>query len=106
MEKLKNFLEFLTKVQDSVFEENFEYSDKVVNEVTGEKGTTLGQESRLSTSFLMVKYNVHFQLGIFNWFLIAYNLSILKEMALLLYAMVTGCPFAIDFFLNTAYRAF
>lgn len=58
-----------------------------------------GYESRLPASLLTVKYNVLFRLGIINWFPTAHNSNNLKEMALLLYAIVTDKKFNLGQFI-------
>lgn len=82
-----------------MFEEGFEYTNEVLKKITGEKCSSWGPELRLSVSLLTVKYNVMFRLGIFNWFLMAHNSSILKEIALLLYTMVTRRKFNLGKFI-------
>lgn len=87
---INEFLEFPTKIENDVFEEGFEYTAEVIKEITCEKYSSWGPELRFSASQLIVKYNVLFRLAIFNWFPTAHNSCILKDMALLLYAMVIG----------------
>lgn len=96
---INEFLEFPTESEDDMFEEGFEYTNEVLKKITGEKCSSWGPELRLSVSLLTVKYNVMFRLGIFNWFLMAHNSSILKEIALLLYTMVTRRKFNLGKFI-------
>lgn len=92
-------MDFPIDIEDEVIEEGLEYTNEVLKEIAGGKCGTWGPESRLLASFFTVKYNILFILGIFNWKPIAYNSSILKEMALLLYAMVTGKKFNLGQFI-------
>lgn len=91
-------IEFTSEIED-VYEDGFEFSDEVLKEITGEKYSSWGPESRFLASPLTVKYNVLFRLGIYNWFPMAHNSSIFKEMTLLPYDMVTGRKFNLGKFI-------
>lgn len=82
-DSINELLEFPSEVEDDVFEEGFEYTDEVLKEITGEKCSSWGPESRLPASLLTMKYNVLFRLGIFNWFSAAHNSIILKDGAVI-----------------------
>lgn len=84
---------------EDIYEEGLEYTDEIISEITGGRCTSWGVKSRLLAFLLTAKYNVLFRLVIYNWFLIAHNSRILKEMALLLYTKVTGHPFNLGNFI-------
>lgn len=65
-EKLNNFLEFSTKVQDSVFEENFEYNDEIVKEITGRKMHHLGTRIKITCITPNSKVQCSFPIGYFQ----------------------------------------
>ncbi|XP_039134329.1 uncharacterized protein LOC120271717 [Dioscorea cayenensis subsp. rotundata] len=64
-EGINDFLECPTEVENGayVYNDDFEYSDEIVDALTSGKCSTWGSEARLSTSKLTVKYNVLFKLG-------------------------------------------
>ncbi|XP_039120114.1 uncharacterized protein LOC120256496 [Dioscorea cayenensis subsp. rotundata] len=100
-EGINDFLECPTIVENGVYvyNDDFEHSDDIIIALTGGKCSSWGLESRLSTSKLTLKYNVLFKLGAFNWSPTTHNSSILKEMTMLLYAIVTGKQFNLGQFI-------
>lgn len=95
LEDINDFLESPTGVKNGIYmyDDDFEYSDEIIEALTGAKCSTWGPESRLYPSKQTVKYNVLLKLGAFNWFPTTYTSSILKKMAMLLYSIVTGRQF-------------
>lgn len=95
LEDINDFLESPTGVKNGIYmyDDDFEYSDEIIEALTGGKCSTWGPESRLYPSKQTVKYNVLLKLGAFNWFPTTYTSSILKKMAMLLYSIVTGRQF-------------
>ncbi|XP_039130875.1 uncharacterized protein LOC120267261 [Dioscorea cayenensis subsp. rotundata] len=89
---LNKFLEFKSEVKGN-YEEGIELNEDVLKDITGGRIESWGEETRLSASTLIAKYNVLFRLGIQNWLPIPHNFSIVKELALLLFAVGTGKKF-------------
>ncbi|XP_039131848.1 uncharacterized protein LOC120268578 [Dioscorea cayenensis subsp. rotundata] len=89
---LNKFLEFKSEVK-GIYEEGLELNEEVLKDITGGRTESWGEQSRLPASTLTAKYNVLFRLGILNWLPIPHNSSIVKELALLLYAVGTGKKF-------------
>lgn len=100
-DSINDFLECPTRVKNRiyVYDEDFEYSEEIVEAITRGKCNTWGPESRLFTSKLTVKYNVQLKLGSCNWFPTTHTSSILKEMAILLYAMIARRQFNLGQFI-------
>ncbi|XP_039119670.1 uncharacterized protein LOC120255974 [Dioscorea cayenensis subsp. rotundata] len=71
------------------YEEELELNEEVLKEITGGRTESWGEETRLPASILTAKYNVLFRLGIQNWLPAPHNSSIVKELALLLFAIGT-----------------
>lgn len=90
--RLNIFLEFKFKAKKK-YEERFELNKDVINEITRGRTKSLGVESRLQTSIQTAMYNMLFKLGIHNWLPTIHNSSIVKEMALLLFTVVTRKKF-------------
>lgn len=86
--KLNEFLELTSEVED-IYEEEIEYTEEILKEVIRGRCDSWGIESRMPTSLLLAKYHVLFKLGIYNWFPTTHNSSILKEMAVFLYVVMT-----------------
>ncbi|XP_039115402.1 uncharacterized protein LOC120250637 [Dioscorea cayenensis subsp. rotundata] len=89
---LNKFLEFKPEVIGN-FEEGLELNKEVLKEITGGRTESWGEETKLPASTLTAKYNVLFRLGIQNWLPSPHNSSIVKELALLLFAVGTSKKF-------------
>ncbi|XP_039131883.1 uncharacterized protein LOC120268634 [Dioscorea cayenensis subsp. rotundata] len=88
----EKFSEFKLEVKGNC-EEGIELNEEVLKEITGGRTESWGVESRLPASTITAKYNILFRLGIQNWLLVPLNSSIVKELALLLFAIGTGKKF-------------
>ncbi|XP_039131829.1 uncharacterized protein LOC120268549 [Dioscorea cayenensis subsp. rotundata] len=89
---LNRFLEFKYEIKGN-YDEGLELNEDVLKEITGGRTKSWGVESRLPASILIAKYNVFFGLGILNWLPTPHNSSIVKELTLLLFAIVTRKKF-------------
>ncbi|XP_039115831.1 uncharacterized protein LOC120251358 [Dioscorea cayenensis subsp. rotundata] len=89
---LNKFLEFKPEVKGN-YEEGLELNEEALKEITGGRTESWGVETRLPASTLTAKYNVLYRLGIQNWLPASHNSSIVKELALLLFAVGTGKKF-------------
>ncbi|XP_039138781.1 uncharacterized protein LOC120276115 [Dioscorea cayenensis subsp. rotundata] len=89
---LNRFLEFKPEVKGN-YEEGFELNEEALKEITGGRTESWGEESRLPASTLTAKYNGLFKLGIQNWLPVPHNSSIVKELAMLLFAIGTSNKF-------------
>ncbi|XP_039120510.1 uncharacterized protein LOC120256909 [Dioscorea cayenensis subsp. rotundata] len=83
---LNKFLEFKPEVKGN-YEEGLELNEEVLKEITGGRTESWGEETRLPASTLTPKYNVLFRLGIRDWLPTRTIPSIVKELALLLFAI-------------------
>ncbi|XP_039133235.1 uncharacterized protein LOC120270283 [Dioscorea cayenensis subsp. rotundata] len=89
---LNRFLEFKPEVKGD-YVEGLELNEEVMKEISGGRTESWGEETRLPVSILTAKYNVLLRLGIQNWLPAPHNSSIVKELALLLFAIGTGKKF-------------
>ncbi|XP_039146758.1 uncharacterized protein LOC120283997 [Dioscorea cayenensis subsp. rotundata] len=89
---LNRFLDFKSEVKGN-YEEGLELNEDVLKEIVGRRTESWEVELRLSASLLTAKYNVLFRFGILNWLPTPHNSSILKELALLRFAVVIGKKF-------------
>ncbi|XP_039118413.1 uncharacterized protein LOC120254372 [Dioscorea cayenensis subsp. rotundata] len=84
---LNKFLEFKPEVKGN-YEERLELNEEVLKEITGGRTESWGEETRLPASTLTAKYNVLFRLGIRDWLPLTQFQMIVKELALLLFALL------------------
>ncbi|XP_039143923.1 uncharacterized protein LOC120281046 [Dioscorea cayenensis subsp. rotundata] len=89
---LNKFLEFKPEVKGN-YEEGLVLNEEVLKEITRGRTESWGEETRLPASNLTAKYNILFRLGIQNWLPAPHNSNIVKELALLLFAVGTGKKF-------------